>query len=103
MNFLDMTKNFEKNYDWYRGCSGSWHHWMKKVLGGEITLHVQGSDEQDGYWGEIILGDDVHENKIIYTTKTEGIHVPFKTPENCALTLDNAWKEIIKKEHNGSS
>lgn len=98
MNFLDIHSDFTKNYEWYRGCSGSWHHWHKKVFDGEIMLHIQG-EEEGGYWGQIILGTDPDEDKILYSTfPDEGIHVPFKTPENCALTLDNAWKAMVDKE-----
>lgn len=96
MNFLEMKADLNpKDYEWYRGVSGSWHHWHKKVLGGDIMLHVQG-EQEGGYWGRIILGTDPHEDKVIYSTwPDEGLHVPFKTPENCAETIDNAWKVLV--------
>jgi hypothetical protein len=95
VDFLDMKSNLlPPNYDWYRGVSGSWHHWYKHVLNGEITLHVQGADE--AYRGSIRPSTDV---SVFYSTKPkEGLHVPFKTPENCALHLDEKWKQIINDE-----
>ena len=96
MNFLDMKSDLKpNNYEWYRGVSGSWHHWEKRVLNGEIILHVEGLEEL-GYRGNIKTSTYV---SLFYTTRAEeGLHVPFKTPENCALHLDSRWKEIIKSE-----
>jgi hypothetical protein len=95
MNFLDMKSNLRPpNYEWIRGVSGTWHHWYKHVLDGEITLHVKGLDEK--YWGSIRPAADV---SVFYSTKPkEGLHVPFRTPENCALHLDQKWKKIINVE-----
>lgn len=97
MNFLDMKADLKpKNYEWYRGISGSWHHWEKRVLNGEIILHVEGANDM-GYWGNIKTNTDVSH---FYSTKPddEGLHVPFKTPENCVLHLEAAWEEIINNE-----
>ena len=50
-----------------------------------------------GYWGNIKTDTDV---SAFYDTRPddEGLHVPFRTPENCVLHLDYIWKEIIRKE-----
>lgn len=95
MNFLDMKSDLRsKNYEWYRGISVSHNHWYRHVLNGEITLHVQGADE--AYWGSMRPSADV---SVFYSTKPkEGLHVPFRTPENCALHLDEKWKQIINDE-----
>jgi hypothetical protein len=101
MNFLDMKSDLKpKNYEWYRGVSGSWHHWEKRVLNGEIILKVEG-DESGGYWGSIriMLNRYGKLNSIFFSTwPDKGLHVPFKTPENCAVTIDNVWKEMINNE-----
>jgi len=101
MNFLDMqalTKGPIPLYEWYRGVSGSWHHWEKAVLNGEIILHVEGAEDM-GYWGIIKTSTDV---SLFYSTRPDdkGLHVPFKTPENCVLHLESRWKEIINQEVN---
>ena len=99
MDFLEMKTDLDPNdYEWYRGAAGSWHHWYKKVLGGEIILHIEGAEDM-GYWGSIKTSTDV---SCFYSTKPddEGLHVPFRTPENCALHLDSAWKQMIIEEEN---
>lgn len=98
INFLDMKVDLSpKNYEWYRGVSGSWHHWQKRVLGGEIILHVEG-DEDIGYWGNIKTNTDVSHFWTTRPDKDGDLHVPFKTPENCAMTVDNVWKEMVNNE-----
>jgi len=88
-----------KNNEWYRGVSGTWHHWQKNVLNGQMSLVVQGGDHVGGYWGNIVLGTDLHRDKIIYTAvPEEGSRVTFKTPELCASTIDNVWKEMVNGE-----
>ncbi len=97
MNFLDMKVPENRTlYEWHRAVSGSWHHWEKRVLNGEIILHVEGAEDM-GYWGNIKTDTDV---SAFYDTRPddEGLHVPFRTPENCVLHLDYIWKEIIRKE-----
>lgn len=98
MNFLDM-KVPEKLplYEWYRAISGSWHHWEKRVLGGEIILHVEGAEDM-GYWGNIKTNTDVSHFWTTRPGEEGGIHVPFRTPENCAVHLDAKWKEMISEE-----
>ena len=102
MSFLDMKSDLNpKNYEWYRGVSGSWHHGEKRVLNGEILLQVEGSLDAGGYWGSIrSILDQYGEagNPIFSTRPKEGLHVPFKTPENCVLHLEATWKEIINNE-----
>ena len=103
MNFLDMQADMNpKSYEWYRGVSGRWHHWFKNVLEDQIQLHVEGSEDAGGYWGTIHNSTDNYDRfPAIFSTRPEkGLHVPFKTPENCALHLDKEWKTIIKREVN---
>lgn len=100
MNFLEMEANLHpNNYEWYRGVSGSWHHWEKRVLDGAIILHVEGSEDM-GYWGNIRCDDAVSHFWSTRPGKEGGIIVPFRTPENCALHVDLAWREMIMKEGN---
>ena len=101
MNFLDMeipAKDWPGPYEWYRTM---WDYWQKIVLKGEILLKIEGS-EAEGYSGTITsTADDYDRFQPIFSTRPkEGLHVPFKTPENCALHLENAWEEIINKEVN---
>jgi hypothetical protein len=101
MNFLDIKATFNNElYKWYRGVSGIWHHWEKLVLNGEVTLHIEGSEVAGGYWGTIRMTADSYDRfePMFSTRPNEGLHVPFRTPENCAQTLDNEWVQIIKDE-----
>ena len=53
MDFLDMKEEFNKeDYVWFRGITGVWQHWEKRVLNGEVVLIIEGSERQ-GYWGRI--------------------------------------------------
>jgi hypothetical protein len=102
MSFLDMKSDLHPpNYEWYRSVLGKWHHWEKKVFNGQIILHVEGSKEVGGYWGSIRSIVDLYgQSEAIFSTyPVKGIHVPFKTPENCALHIDEKWKKIINNEH----
>jgi hypothetical protein len=104
MNFLDMSFDAKLPLDhvWYRGVSGTRHHWFKNVMEDQIQLHVEGSEDVGGYWGTIHnAAVDYDIFPLIFSTKPElGLHVPFKTPENCALHLDEEWKRIINDEVN---
>ena len=87
-------------YEWYRGVSGSWHHWEKRVLGGQVIIHVEGAEDM-GYWGDIRT-DSHGAGCSFWSTRPikEGeLHVPFRTPENCATHLDLKWGAIIKEEY----
>jgi hypothetical protein len=101
MNFLDMKSHLKpKKYEWYRTVMGGCSIWQKEVLNGEILLRIEGAKEAGGYWGSIRSMLDIYGNleEIFSTWPAEGIHVPFATPENCALHLDQKWKEIINAE-----
>ncbi len=101
MRFLDMKADLKpKNYEWYSTVIGGCSIWEKEVLNGQILLQIEGAKEAGGYWGSIrSILDQYGESEAIFSTKPkEGLHVPFKTPENCALHLDNAWKQIINNE-----
>ena len=85
-------------YVWYRYFKTSWR---KEVLNGEVMLEIYGAEEE-GYWGQIrVMADDYDRFEPIFSTKPkeeDALHVPFRTPENCAVHLEAAWKDIIKKE-----
>jgi len=86
-----------EHYVWWRGLN----YWKKVVLNGQVALQIDGSEEE-GYWGTIInTADDYDRFDPIFTTKPKkGLHVPFRTPENCAVHLEHEWKEIVKEEGN---
>ena len=96
MNLQEMKVEFiPGHYVWYRMFETMW---KKTVLNGEIMLEIYSSKE--GYWGQIkSTADDYDRFDPIFSTKPkEGLHVPFRTPENCAVHLEAKWKEIIKNE-----
>ena len=102
MDFLDMKEEFNKeDYVWFRGITGVWQHWEKRVLNGEVVLIIEGSERQ-GYWGRIQSCADDYDrfDPMFSTMPKEGLHVPFRTPENCAVHLEHEWKEIVKEEGN---
>jgi len=89
----------KKLYEWQRGSSGSWHHWDMFVLHGNAVLHVQGSEDMGGYWGDIQLYPSYDPDyKSIFTTKSHLKYDLFRLPEYCAQYLENKWKEIISEE-----
>jgi len=100
MNFLEMKSNLKPPlYEWYRGVSGSWYHWEKRGLDGQVILHVEGS-EDIGYWGSIRT-DSYGDGCNFWSTvpDDERLHIPFRTPENCAAHVDLKWQEIVRQEY----
>ena len=51
-----------------------------------------------GYWGNIKTNTDVSHFWTTRPDKDGELHVPFKTPENCALYVDEKWKQIVNDE-----
>ena len=95
-NMLEMVSLVGNNlpqYEWYRGVSGSWHHWEMKVLNGNAVLVVEGSKEMGGYWGYIQLLPEYNPDfeSLLSTRYT---HDSFDIPEKCAKVLELDWREL---------
>ncbi len=81
---------------WNSGVAGTFHHWEKQVLNGNVVLHVQSTSEENKFTGHIQLGTRYYDPDV-YTIYT--FTKPNSTLEDCQQEIDNVWRKIITNEY----